>query len=171
MRLRYRIVPERSRLWVEARSSLHPINVDTRGLEGFVEVETSGEADGSAVRPVAGRVEIDTDRLQTGNPLYDRELERRLEARKFSRVRGDVREVTPVGGNRYRVRGDLSLHGVTRSVDGQVTLRVVDERRVQVEGERVFDMRDFGLEPPRILMLRVHPDVKVRGRVVAEREP
>ena len=154
MRLRYRIVPERSRLWVEARSSLHPINVDTRGLEGFVEVETSGEADGSAVRPVAGRVEIDTDRLQTGNPLYDRELERRLEARKFSRV-----------------RGDLSLHGVTRSVDGQVTLRVVDERRVQVEGERVFDMRDFGLEPPRILMLRVHPDVKVRGRVVAEREP
>ena len=168
VRVRYRIIPERSRLWVEARSSLHPIKVETTGVEGFLEVETDPDGQQKTLRPTTGRVEIDTERLKTGNPLYDRELERRLETRKYSRIRGEVREIT--GDSPYRVRGDLSLHGVTRSVDGQVALRVLDDRTVEVEGERVFDMRDFGLDPPRILMLRVYPEVKVRGRVVAERE-
>jgi hypothetical protein len=31
-------------------------------------------------------------------------------------------------------------------------------------------MRHFDLEPPRVLMLKVYPEVRVRGRVVAERE-
>jgi hypothetical protein len=34
----------------------------------------------------------------------------------------------------------------------------------------VFDMRDFQLDPPRLLMLKVHPQVRVRGRLVAVRE-
>ena len=37
-------------------------------------------------------------------------------------------------------------------------------------GETTFDMRDFGMEPPRILMLRVEPDVTVRVTIVAEKE-
>ncbi len=150
---------------------MHPINVETTGLEGFLEVERGDQGgSGAALRLIAGRVEIDTDRLKTGNGLYDRELERRLETRKYPRVRGEVRAVTPLEGGRYRVRGDLSLHGVRRSVDGEVQLRMVDDRTVEVGGERIFDMRDFGLDPPRILMLRVYPEVRVRGRVIAERE-
>ena len=31
-------------------------------------------------------------------------------------------------------------------------------------------LRDFGVEPPKILMLRVHPDVRVRVKVVAQQE-
>ena len=48
-------------------------------------------------------------------------------------------------------------------------LRVVDERTLEIEGERVFDLRDYGLEPPRILMLKVYPEVRVRAQVIAER--
>ena len=34
----------------------------------------------------------------------------------------------------------------------------------------VFDIRDFGMEPPRILMLKVQPEVTVRVEIVAEKE-
>ena len=50
-----------------------------------------------------------------------------------------------------------------------MSLRVLDDGNFEVEGEKVFDIRDFGLTPPRILMLKVYPDVKVRGRIVAEK--
>ena len=30
-------------------------------------------------------------------------------------------------------------------------------------------MRDFGLEPPRILLLKVEPDVRVKVAIVAEK--
>ena len=39
-----------------------------------------------------------------------------------------------------------------------------------LEGEHTFDLRDFAFEPPRILMLRVYPEVTVKVRVVARAE-
>jgi polyisoprenoid-binding protein YceI len=166
---RYRIVPERSRIWAEARSSLHPIHVESTGLRGHLDAEVvDGRlADGA---PVTGRVEIEAERLKTGNGLYDYELERRLEVRKYPTIQGQVRDVRAVGDGRYRVAGELLFHGVQRAVDGEVRLRVVDDRTLEIEGERVFDVRQHGLEPPRILMLKVHPEVQVRAHVIAERE-
>jgi hypothetical protein len=35
----------------------------------------------------------------------------------------------------------------------------------------VFDIRDFKMDPPRLLMLKVHPEVTVRIDVVAGRQP
>jgi len=166
---RYRIVPERSRIEAEARSSLHPIRVETAGLEGSFEAEvTADRLDPSTVRDAW--VEIEAERLKTGNGLYDHELERRLEMRKFPRIRGEVRAMGEIDAGRYAVRGHLTLHGVTHAVEGEVRLRGVDERTLEIQGEQVFDMRDFGLEPPRLLMLKVHPEVRVRGSVVARRE-
>ena len=49
-------------------------------------------------------------------------------------------------------------------------MSVLDDGNFEVEGEKVFDIRDFGLTPPRILMLKVYPDVKVRGRIVAAKQ-
>jgi polyisoprenoid-binding protein YceI len=167
---RYRIVPERSRIWVEATSSLHPIRAETNGLKGYLDAEI---ADGRirSGTPVTGRVEMDADRLRTGNGLYDYEIERRLEVRKYPVIRGTVRAVEPLGdGPRYRVSGELEFHGITRPVQGEVTFRAVDDRTLEIEGERSFDLREYNLEPPRLLMLKVHPDVRVRGLVVAEQE-
>ena len=35
---RYIISPDRSRVWIEARSNVHPIHSSTNGLEGYVEL-------------------------------------------------------------------------------------------------------------------------------------
>jgi polyisoprenoid-binding protein YceI len=166
----YRVLPERSRLWAEARSSLHPIHVETTGLTGYLEIELEG----SRLKPdvaVSARIELEAERLKTGTELYDHELERRLELERYPRITGTVHEVHSLdSGRRYLVRGELSLHGVTRKVSGEVTIRIADDRTIEVEGEKELDMRDYGLDPPRLLMLRVYPEIRVRARVVAERE-
>ena len=59
---------------------------------------------------------------------------------------------------------------MTRPVEGEVTISVPDERSLLIEGEQVFDIREFGIEPPKILMFRVHPDVRVRIKVVAQQD-
>jgi polyisoprenoid-binding protein YceI len=167
---RYRIIPERSKIWAEGRSTLHPIKVETTGLEGYLEANV---VDGHVefLQPPKANVELESERLKTGNGLYDRELERRLEVRKYPRVRGTVRSVTTTdSGSTYHVQGNLTLAGRSHTVEGDVTARIVDGATIAFEGEQVIDMRDFGLEPPKILMLRVYPDVKVRGLVVAQLE-
>jgi hypothetical protein len=42
------------------------------------------------------------------------------------------------------------------------------EGTVVLAGEKTFDVRDFGMEPPRILLFSVAPDVRVRVAIVAE---
>lgn len=167
---RYRVVPDRSTLFAEAKSSVHPIRAQTRGLEGWFDAEVSEEAIRFA-SPEGGHVEVDVERLKTGTSLYDHELDRRLEIRKYPKIKIDLREMKASGAPAvYAARADLSFHGVTKSIDGEVRVRAVDERTIEIEADKLIDMRDFRLEPPRILMLRVYPDVAIRGKVVAERE-
>ena len=167
---RYRLVPDRSKIWADARSSLHPISLETTGLEGFLEMTiVDGYLDTNA--PVSGSVELDASLLKTGNGLYDRELERKLEMRKYPRVRGRVISAKVLdSGTTYRVQGELSLRGQTSAVQGDVRMRIIDATTVEFQGEQTIDIRNFGLEPPKFLMLKVYPDVKVRGLVIVQLE-
>ena len=81
----------------------------------------------------------------------------------------DLRDCVPSGSeNRYRLAGGLTFHGVTRPVDGTVSVDVASDRRLVVTGEQVFDIRDFDVPSPTVLMLRIYPDVRVRLHVEAD---
>jgi hypothetical protein len=36
-----------------------------------------------------------------------------------------------------------------------------------IDGEQVIDMRDFGIDPPRLIILTVDPEVTVRVHIAA----
>jgi polyisoprenoid-binding protein YceI len=164
---RFRIVPDRSRVWLEASSSVHPIHGEAAGLAGTVEVQFNGVGIDLSCPPEIS-VELPVERLKSGNRLEDAEMMRRVDARRYPTIRGVVRDMKPQGDDgRYMVTGDLSFHGVTQTLDGEVTVSRPDEQTVVIEGEREFDIRDFNVAPPKILMLKVHPEVKVRIRLEA----
>ena len=165
---RFLISPQRSEVWAEARSSLHPVRVHTAGLRGEVEAEV---VDGRPRLSMPTYVEVETERLRSGNPLVDGELQRRLDPRKFPHIRGELTGTSAGNGaGTSRLTGTLTLHGVTRSLDVDVTVRQLDPRTLEIEGARAIDMRDFGLPPPSFLMFKMQPEVQVRARLVAERE-
>jgi polyisoprenoid-binding protein YceI len=149
---------------------MHPMKVESNALEGSLDLEVEdGRADMASAPK--GSIAVDVESLRTGSKLEDRELERQLQVRKYPRIRGEVREVAASNGAcHYRVRGDLSLRGVTKSIEGEVTFQALDEKTVQIDGEKTLDVRDFGLQPPKFLMLQVYPEVRVRARIVAVRE-
>ena len=171
---RYRVVPERSKVWIEARSNVHPIHSSTDGLSGFVDfdADTNGDGDGDAgaSRP-AGQLSLPVARLTSGNKLDDRELHKRIDARRYPTIEGVLTQLRRGDGDhRYRVAGDLTFRGVVRRCEDDMTIEVIDDRTIRLEGQSRFDIRDFGMEPPRILMLRVEPDVVVRVDIVATKE-
>jgi polyisoprenoid-binding protein YceI len=169
---RYTIDPERSRVWVDATSSLHSIHSQTAGVEGTFEAEMRGPVQiDPAVTPRA-RIELAVGRLSSGNPLYDREMRRRIDARTYPLISGQLTGMQEgsVEGT-YVVAGDVTFRGVTRAVVGEMTLSAPDDRTVVLEGSHLFDIRDFGMVPPRILTLRVHPEVSVRVELVAVAAP
>ena len=164
---RFRIVPERSKVFIEASSSVHPIHGEAAGLEGSINADFDGDGLDLSSLPEMS-VELPVEALKSGNKLEDAEMMRRIDARRYPRIKGVVRDIKAKGDDgRYLMSGELSFHGVTQSVDGEVTIRRQDDKTLVIEGEREFDIRDFNVTPPKILMLKVHPEVKVRIRVEA----
>jgi polyisoprenoid-binding protein YceI len=164
---RYRIDAERSEVFVEARSNVHPIEMRTQGVRGTIEVEVrGGKIDLSS--PPRAEVEIPADLLRSGIDLYDSEIKRRMEVRKYPMIKGYLRDASEVGDGRYRLRGALSLHGVTREIEGEASVRAGDDW-LEIEAAKTLDTRDFELEPPKILMLEVQTLVSLRAKIRAVR--
>jgi len=164
---RFLLVAEQSELWAEARSSLHPVRVHTSGLTGVVEVELGGE------RPLLApptQVELEVRRLRSGNALVDGELQRRIDPRSYPSIRAELIGVAPTAsGDRLRLSGTLTFHGITRTLEVEVTVRHAGPSTVVIEGGQAIDVRDFGLPPPSFLMFKIQPEVQVKARLVARR--
>jgi hypothetical protein len=166
---RYNIVPDLSQVWIDARSSVHPISTQTSGLEGFIDVEMNGGGRVIVAVPPAAHLSLPVERLKSGNRLEDREMNKRIDAKQFPTIDGELMVMKDTGrDNRYLIQGDITFRGVTRSHQDEMTIALIDDGTIRLEGESTFDVRDFGMEPPRILMLRVHPEVKVRVEVIAK---
>lgn len=168
---RYRINPDRSRVWIDGKSSLHPIHSTTDGLEGYIELDM--DADGHmepAVKPSA-KLSLAVTQLSSGNRMEDRELQKRIDARRFPTIDGVLDTMDRTGDNgTYRVSGEVTFRGVARHHEDEMTLKVIDDRTIEMAGTSRFDIREFGMEPPRVLMLKVEPEVDVRVEIIAEKE-
>jgi polyisoprenoid-binding protein YceI len=122
----------------------------------------------SFAEPPAARLEVAVDGLRSGNTLYDAELLRRIDARRFPTAMIDLRDSAPIGtDDRFRLLGELTFHGVTRPIEGTVTAACSPQGEIVVTGEQAFDIRDYAVESPTVLMLRIYPDVKVHLHVEA----
>jgi len=160
--VRYTFDSMRSCVWVNGRSSLHPINTETRGIEGWFETAMLDDGSLNLSTPVTGELQVKVDKLSSGNQLYDRELKRRVDARKYPTIFGQMTRVTSAGAQgRYLVTGDLSFHGKTHTFEHEMSIIREDEDTVSLKGEYVFDIREFNMKPPSMLMLKVYPEVAV----------
>jgi DNA-binding PadR family transcriptional regulator/polyisoprenoid-binding protein YceI len=164
----FELDPERSAVLIDVRSTVGPLSFGTLGVTGTIHAAFADGLLRTDIPPL-GRLTIDVSGLNSGNRLYDAELLRRIDARGYPAAFVELRECAASGPARYRLAGELTFHGVTRLAEGTVTVDAVSDRRLVITGEQVFDMRDFAVPSPTMLMLRIFPDVRVHLYAEAER--
>lgn len=167
---RFLLVPDRSVILIEVRSTVGPLSFGSIGVTGSIEAALSDGVVDHSVSPSA-HIRIDVSGLRSGNRLYDAELRRRIDADRFPTATVELRECGhPTPGSRYRLAGELTFHGVTRPATGTVRVEAVADGRLVITGEQAFDIRDFAIPSPTVLMLRIYPDVRVRLHAEADME-
>lgn len=126
-------------------------------------------ANPAAPAMLTGQLVVDLNTLQTGIALRDRHLaERYLETGRgeafaravLSGVTLDTPDVQTLAGA-SSFRADLTLHGVTRSVSGQATIRHTSTGAA-VEATFAVHLSAFEIPPPRYLGIGVRDEVRVR---------
>ena len=167
---RFRVVSDRSAVMINARSSVGPITFGAVGVTGCIDAAVSARRVCPVPFPTA-HLEIDVQQLRSGNSLYDAELLRRIDARRHPTVSLDLRACTALGSTgRYQLQGEVTFHGVSKPLDGPVSVAMSCEHTLVIRGEQVVDIRDFGVVSPTVLMLRIYPDVVVGIQIEAEME-
>ena len=146
---------------LHAKSSVHPIHGEIHDIRGEANADVS---DGRVVGGSGGYIEADVEALKSGKKLEDIALRKQVEAKKYPVIRYDVRSVTG-GPDTFKVDGALTFHGVTQQFNEECTARI-EGGTLRVEAEHTFDIRDFGVQPFKILSLQVHPDVQLKLRLV-----
>ncbi|MCB0963594.1 MAG: YceI family protein, partial [Acidimicrobiales bacterium] len=115
---------------------------------------------------VAGEVRLALDRLASGNPVVDAETRRRIDVRHHPELVGTVTGGRRVAPDRLALDGEIAFRGEVQAVTGELVVER-DGDDLHLSGEQTFDVRSWGLQPPRLGLLRVHPEVTVRLEAVA----
>jgi PadR family transcriptional regulator PadR len=193
----FRVVGSRSSLVVEARSNVGPIAFSTDQLEGSIAVELAEGLVAVEPPPVA-TLRARVASLTSGNPLFDQELVRRVEARRYPFVEVRLATATRIGdGNCYQITGTVTMHGVPCTLAGTVTATVHAPRSwrgagtieevaglagstlavaprqpglvmMTVTGSHIVDIRRFGMAVPTMPLFKLYPDVRLALHVEAE---
>jgi hypothetical protein len=155
------VLPGRSAVLVKARSNVGPISFATTDIEGTFSAVVKDRqlvTDGL----VEGHLMVSLKALTSGNILYDTELRRRIDTRRFPSAILDLQSATRTEDQTgYELNSTIELHNVTRSISGSVSVEISPQNTVIVRGEQTLDVRDFNLEAPATLALKIYPDVWV----------
>jgi len=168
---RFRVDGKRSQIDIHLRVNLHPSHVTSSGLTGTIECEVDRYGRPRLDRQYAADLSVPVESLKSGIGLQDREMRRRMNVAKWPLITARVTkgEALDAKDRRYRAVATVSMRGRSRQIAADVQLHI-DGDTLIVHGAQVINMTDFGISPPRLLVLRVEPEVDVRARIVAKRQ-
>jgi YceI-like domain len=167
---RFTVLPNSSSVSTLMRSSVHDLHAETRTLAGTIDGELDNDGTPRFEAAHGARLQVPVGSMRSGNRLQDMEMQRRLDPRRHPYIEVVVDRAWQLdGSDGYRAAFRVSAHGRTHAFEENFRMRL-EGRRLIVEGEHAFDMRDFDVSPPRFLTLKVDPAVTVRARIVADRE-
>lgn len=173
MATRFEVDASSSRVTFHAASSVHPIDVDVREVEGHVHAVLDG--DELRLEP-PGRFTVPLEHLRSGNRVIDRETRRRLDVDRHPEIVAELTEAVradPDGGpfsdgsTTFDARGRVTVSGVSREVEGRLHVERLDGDRLRITGEGSFDVRRWEIDPPSLVVVKVHPTVEVRVELEA----
>jgi polyisoprenoid-binding protein YceI len=119
----------------------------------FTDVTTSGEVDPNNLPASHVEATINVASLSTNNPQRDNDLRSSyfLELEKYPTIVFRSTQIRPAGDDRFKLVGDLTIKGKTKSVELDVQRygEINDERmghRVAFSAEGQINRKDFGME-------------------------
>jgi len=95
-------------------------------------------------------------------------MRRRFDVSKYPTITARVTHGEALAGDgRYRAAAELNMHGIKRGISGDVQISV-DGTTMTIDGQQVINVKDFGIDPPRLIILKVEPDVDLQVHIVAQ---
>jgi polyisoprenoid-binding protein YceI len=108
---------------------------------------------------------IDLETLDTGNGKRDKDMRLTLETKEypFAEFYGQIQNQDLVLDNtptEVTVKGDFTIHGVTRNIEVSGTLSRTNEG-LKLNASWILNLKDYNIVPPKILFIKVDENQEI----------
>ncbi|MGV3771316.1 MAG: YceI family protein [Verrucomicrobiales bacterium] len=147
-----------SKMKLDGTSTVHDWTVETKIIGGYIEFKSDAplsndqSADQLKVAP-AVEVNIPVKSLKSGKQLMDDVMHDAMKVKDHPKIAYQLKEMTPKADRKagdplvFNAKGDLTVAGVTKPVNMDVTL-VPEGDKLKAVGTAKIKMTDFGIKPP-----------------------
>ncbi|HXL72456.1 MAG TPA: YceI family protein [bacterium] len=140
-----------SQIGFAVRHILSPVHGEFKDYDGTIHFDPKNPEDARI------SVTIQVDSINTDNEMRDHHLKTPdfFDAEKYPTITFKSTKITTAGDNQYKVEGDLTMHGVTKSVvldttyDGSDTM--MGAKIAGFSATTKIDRRDFGITFNKVL--------------------
>ncbi|HYE05930.1 MAG TPA: YceI family protein [Planctomycetota bacterium] len=156
----WRVVADGSRLSFRGSTSVQEFHGSARVAGGVIDTDPN--------RP-AGFIEADAASMDTGGARRDRRMHAEvMRSKLFPSVRFDLRAVDPTPDGMI-ARGTWTMRGIAREV--AIPVRLARGNQVRAIAAFVLDIRRWDIEPPRVMVIAIDPDVRVEIDLLLRPDP
>jgi len=157
--IRYGAQPRGSKVAIDGTSTIHEWTVEGAVIGGYFEAAAAFETDKSlktALEPSPkAEVVIPIRSLKSGKEKMDEIMQEAMKSKenpsiKYKLLEFKVQGDVPASGTpvKLNTKGEITISGVTKPVELEVTLERLDEGKLKFSGTKVLKMTDFGITPP-----------------------
>lgn len=186
--VRYKAVPNASKVKVDGTSTIHDWTMEGVIIGGWFDFDpayslnpAAEKAPDLAAKPAA-EVTIPVQSIKSGKKRMDEVMLEAMKQPQHPRITFKLAEIKPSAKERkagspllFDAKGDLTIGGVSKTVEMPVTIEKLDANRLKIVGSAPVKMTQHGLTPPApniaLGLIKVGDDVKVSFEWIVQHKP
>ncbi len=166
---------EVSRLWIEGSSNVNTFDCVANDYHGKAELAQRTTEDSK--RDLSLRVDIEVEGFDCGKRKMNRDLKEALKADRYPEItfifsEAEIADIeSPESSVKFRVKGSLTVAGVTREISFLADGELLENGRKNVRGSKQIQMTDYNITPPTGLfgLIKADDELTVHFDLIAKR--
>ena len=169
----FEILPSKSSVTFTISTTFNEIEGKAKSFKGSLSIPDAAK---DLATGTTATITVDTKSMETGNKGRDKDMHKDvLESEKHPEIKIAIKKITADPAlYTYKVTADISMHGVTKSVDfktSALSFAGADGKlSLSISGKVKINMSDWGMTPPSIVVNKVSPEIVVGWSLIAQQK-
>jgi polyisoprenoid-binding protein YceI len=144
----YSIDVENSKVVIDGTSNVHDWESEAEQFSGNA---TIGIEEDSLISITDLQFNVVVDGIKSGKGGMDSKTYDALNKKKYPNITFVLSEVTSINDSSLTATGDLTISGVTKSIQMEVEYEILPDGSVLFKGTQNINMKDYDVDPPKAM--------------------
>ena len=158
---------------IKGTSNVHDWESTIESMEGYANIEFNGE-DIIQIHECQIQIPVNSIKSSKGKRM-DKKTMKALKEEEYPTINFNLKNSVKINTTDQRFQasaiGNLSLAGVTKSIELDLNGKVLEDGKLEIQGSKALKMTDFDIKPPTALLgtMRTGDDITIEYKIILDK--